>query len=715
MFELSIACKYLSPRRRQLSVSIISLISVIVIALVVWLIVVFFSVTNGLEKNWIQKLIALTAPVRITPTEAYYHSYYYLIDSISDSSGYSKKSIREKKESVVTNPYDPTIDEEVPPSWPSPDLNAQGELKDIVRLAYEAVEEQSVIAPIEPQDFELTSTYIRLHLLRPADTLQNSSFNQVSQSLLAYPVYMSALEKNNQSLAQTFLPINGTDLANLFLLLGMRHPIEDESPYEAPVPIDPSGVQKRMNDFFQFVQVNTLQTTTAGWVIPSSLIPSQGSWKGCAIVKNDQITHFVVAPSFDSSDLQQTLQEQGYQTFPATLLLKGDQYSLLTDQKQWDLPKKVPLLMMGGFSFPAHLISTSLQEARSPQDVRFQVHFQLQGIDIEGEIPYKGVEIEKALVQNKIAEDSSNIIPFWFHSSTNRNNKISHVLPNNEKMGEGIILPRSFRDAGALLGDRGSLTYYSPTTSTWQEQHIPIYVAGFYDPGIIPIGGKFILASPETTAIIRSSHQQEEPSMQTTGINIQFNPLDKADQIKKGIIDSLKKKGIHRYWNVETYQEYEFTKNIIQELQSQKNLFMLIAIIIMVVACSNIISMLIILVNDKKREIGILRSMGASSKNIGLIFGIAGTLIGVVGSMLGIAGAILTLRHLDLLFALLSRWQGHEMFNIQLYGQVIPQELSIEALSFVIIITVSISLFAGLIPAIKASLLRPSQVLRSGG
>src|ERR1700704_6021378 len=99
MFELSVALKYLIPRRRQLSVSIISLISVLVIALVVWLIVVFFSVTNGLEKNWIQKLTALTAPLRITPTEAYYNSYYYQIDSISDASQYNPKTIREKKES----------------------------------------------------------------------------------------------------------------------------------------------------------------------------------------------------------------------------------------------------------------------------------------------------------------------------------------------------------------------------------------------------------------------------------------------------------------------------------------------------------------------------------------------------------------------------------------------------------------------------------------
>ena len=116
MFELSVALKYLTPRWRQLSVSIISLISILVISLVVWLIVVFFSVTNGLEKGWIQKLTALTAPVRVTPTQAYYDSYYYQVDGISANSDYTLKSLSEKLQASETDPYDPNMDEEAPSS-----------------------------------------------------------------------------------------------------------------------------------------------------------------------------------------------------------------------------------------------------------------------------------------------------------------------------------------------------------------------------------------------------------------------------------------------------------------------------------------------------------------------------------------------------------------------------------------------------------------------
>ena len=85
--------------------------------------------TNGLEKSWIVKLTALTAPVRITPTDAYYNSYFYQIDKVSEEAGYSTKTIREKLESSLSDPYNPEIDQELPPTFPSPDLNEDGILK----------------------------------------------------------------------------------------------------------------------------------------------------------------------------------------------------------------------------------------------------------------------------------------------------------------------------------------------------------------------------------------------------------------------------------------------------------------------------------------------------------------------------------------------------------------------------------------------------------
>ena len=132
MFELAVAWKYLVPRRRQLSVSIISLVSICVIALVVWLMLLFFSITSGVERHWISKLVAVAAPVRITPTADYYNSYYHQVDLISAASGYRHKSLTEKRSGFNGDPYDPLYDSEVPTSFAAPNLAEDGQLRDLV-------------------------------------------------------------------------------------------------------------------------------------------------------------------------------------------------------------------------------------------------------------------------------------------------------------------------------------------------------------------------------------------------------------------------------------------------------------------------------------------------------------------------------------------------------------------------------------------------------
>ena len=239
-----------------------------------------------------------------------------------------------------------------------------------------------------------------------------------------------------------------------------------------------------------------------------------------------------------------------------------------------------------------------------------------------------------------------------------------------------------------------------------------IFVAGFYEPGVIPLGGKCILVNQQVTSLIRSSYLQDTNSL-TNGINIRFDKIEQADHVKTSLQRAFTEAGIAPYWKIETYKEYDFTKDIIQQLHSEKNLFTLLATIIIAVACSNIISMLIILVNDKKLEIGIMRSMGASAPSIALIFGICGILMGVAGNILGILAAILTLKNLQPLINIISRIQGYEMFNPLFFGDTLPTDLSFEALAFVVMVTALISLTAGLVPAIKACMMRPSAILRS--
>lgn len=706
MFELSVACKYLLPRRRQLSVSIISSISIVVIALVVWLVIVFFSVTNGLERGWIEKLTALTAPIRLTPTSAYYHSYYYLIDSISEASDYSLKTIREKQETLLTDPYRSEIDVEVPLNWPLPDRTTEGEVKDLVKEVYRAINAITGIKGIMAKDFELTGTHLQLNLSRTAPLTYTERSETATRSTLSYPAYLSTFDGEHPQWKQMLLQLDGEDYSNLLALTERSSRIEEEGSAPEESLISPVLFRERVAHLFQTMTVQSLTTREGGWPIPSSLLSSQGSWEGYALLKGTEIEQ-VIIPSHRRlmAQLYEQLHRSGV-TAVRGVVKWQEQRMAFHPQGGAPLPLAPHMLYLAAHtSFTAHFSPSSLDKASRVAQLLFEAEIPIQGIVLRGQVPYRGLRIAHA-----IPLSSPPLPPQWVYSLSSPSPHF--LLPSDHALGEGILLPKGFREAGVRIGDRGTLSYLSPTASLIQEEKLPIYVTGFYDPGLIPIGGKFLLASAETTTLIRAAHQTEGQSHVSNGINLYLFNYSDAESVKHQLEEQLREKGIARYWKVETYRDYEFSKEMLGELQSQKHLFMLIALVIICVACSNIISMLIILVNDKKREIGILQAMGASRLSIGAIFGLAGACIGAIGSGLGIIAAIVTLRHLERLVGLLGQLQGHALFSPKMYGSVLPHDLSHEALCFVMVATLFLSMLAGTIPAIKAGCLKPSEILR---
>lgn len=688
MFELSVALKYLRPRWRQLSVSIISLISVLVIALVVWLIVVFFSVTNGLEKNWVQKLISLTAPIRITPTNHYYKSYYYQIDSISNNSDYTLKSIAEKKETLESNPYDEGMDEEVPKDWPSPDLTPEGKLLDPVKTAYSILEKDFPFLKVS--DYEATGAQIKLRLIR--ETANGS----LTQAFINQPALIGTLDSNNPTLINSLLPFNASDYNNILKTIPFSSILEENEGLETL----PSHLTKKiLNDYFQQVLVSQLFIPKGG-TIPKSLLPINVKFSCIALYENQVLKEiWLPTETKEIETLFFELQRKGISLEKNTLLVE-DSFIRLKDKEEPIFPL-IPI-KTSGISLKAQLDNESLQEANLPKSVYFNVSGTLQSYSLTEKIPLGKMLIGQA-ARSPIHTPSA----FWINQLQDK-----LELPKADYRGDGILLPKAFKDVGVLIGDIGYISYYVPTLSNVQEQRAPIYVAGFYDPGIIPVGGKFIIANRTLTSLIRSAHSQDNNS-NSNGINIRFDNLDQAPEIKNALSKAFKEAGIEDYWKIATFREFDYAKDLLQQLQSDKSLFMIIAAVIILVACSNIISLLVILVNDKKIEIGILRSLGASSYSITCIFGICGIALGVTGSALGTIAAALTLKNLDILIWALSFIQGQGAFNPVYYGNALPNQISSEAIIFVIAATAVTSLIAGVVPAVKACLMKPSAVLKS--
>lgn len=483
-FEFSLARKYLWPRRRQLSVSLICLLSVFVITLVVWLLLTFLSVMGGIEKGWLEKLTSLNAPVKVCPTHNYFNSYYYQIDSIASNSNYSLKSIGEKRLSDTTDPYIEDIDTNIPQDWQLPDRSGDGSVKDLVKEAFGAIDEIHEPGMVA-QEFELSGAMLRLKLVR------------------------------------------------------------------------------------------------------------------------------------------------------------GDSHHFLSQ-------------------------------------VAFVTNF-------ADKSPY---------VQNLITE------------------KVD--LAPDENGVPGMLLPNSFANQGVIIGDHGFLSYGGSGASSGQEMRLKVRVAGFYNPGVMAIGPKCVLVPPNVSSMLHSTGDAYslDPT-ESSGIQVWFDDLSKAEDVKHALQAKLDEKGLTPYWRVLSYHDYDFAKDLLQQFKSDKMLFTLIATIILIVAASNIISSLVLLVNNKKKEIGILQSMGASKKSIVSIFALCGVIIGAVSSIIGGVAAYLTLANIDTIIGFISYIQGHDLFNSMFYDSSFPSTLSKDAVIFIAIATPVISLLAGLIPAIKAARLSPSQILRS--
>ena len=664
MFEPFVAFKYLLPRKRSLSAALISLISILVISLVVWLVLVFLSVTTGIEKKWLKGLTSLNAPVRIAPTKAYYSSYYYQIDNLSSSSGYSFKTIGEKAESDCLDPYKNDMDIELPYHMPK---NAN---IDLVKKAYSVLD---TFPKINYQDYEMSGALLKLTLLRD-DRSQFSFSREKKTSYLSQMSYLLSLMDKSPNLYSLFLEPKAKDI---------NHVLETQV-----------FSQDEVKSFFSQIEVKTVETTK-DWQMPLNLLEDNTSYQGFAAVKNGKV--FKIFLLKDSS-----ADRKYVQFLEGSLVKKDGGYAFISKEKQYLLEDMTSISLDAPITFKTKLINNSIDAAKRISHVQFNVEGIIQGKKIKGILPFADMDIELF----ELVKNSSPL--FW---ATQNDGKIQLPVRDGK---QGVILPKALRKSGALIGDEGHLIYTIQTATSMTEQRLPVFVAGFYDPGLFPVGSRFIIVPNDITRIINSSVATFSPdATPTNGIYLWTNDLSQVDNLKQMLEKKLQDAKISPYWQVETYKDYEFSKDMMQQFQSDRLLFTLVAIIVLIVACSNIISLLILLVHDKKREIAVMQALGATKKSIAYIFGLCGVIMGAISSVIGTVAAYFTLKHIDIVARLLSAVQGHSAFNAVFFGESLPSQMSFDALLLVLIATPIISFVAGLIPAIKATKLSPSSTLRS--
>jgi lipoprotein-releasing system permease protein len=153
---------------------------------------------------------------------------------------------------------------------------------------------------------------------------------------------------------------------------------------------------------------------------------------------------------------------------------------------------------------------------------------------------------------------------------------------------------------------------------------------------------------------------------------------------------------------------------IVAVLQIQKNTMFIVLGMIILVAAFNVISSLIMLVKDKRRDIAVLRTLGASSGAMLRIFIMCGAFVGVAGTLLGTFLGVTVCWNLEAIQHAIESLTGGQVFDSSVFLlTALPNNVHWPSVAQVVGLALALSLLATLYPAWKAASTDPVEVLRN--
>jgi lipoprotein-releasing system permease protein len=148
-------------------------------------------------------------------------------------------------------------------------------------------------------------------------------------------------------------------------------------------------------------------------------------------------------------------------------------------------------------------------------------------------------------------------------------------------------------------------------------------------------------------------------------------------------------------------------------LKVERTVMFLILTLIILVAAFNIISSMIMLVNDKNKNIALLRTLGMKKSQIMKIFLICGSSIGVIGTLLGLLIGVLFSANINNIKAWLESATDTTLFNPTIYFlSTLPSKIFASDVIIITSMALVISFLATIYPAYKASKANPAEILR---
>jgi lipoprotein-releasing system permease protein len=183
------------------------------------------------------------------------------------------------------------------------------------------------------------------------------------------------------------------------------------------------------------------------------------------------------------------------------------------------------------------------------------------------------------------------------------------------------------------------------------------------------------------------------------GYDIRLNHINNSERIKKILQDQLDKNN----FSINTW--YDFHQELYAVMQVERWTAYIILSLIIAVATFNILGSLSMSVIEKKRDIGILRSMGVTENSILQIFMFEGLLIGIIGTLLGVMIGYLVCY-------IQIKYNIYPLDPSQYKIDSLPIEVRFSDFFFISGVAMILSFFASLYPAKRAAKVNPISAIK---
>ena len=324
---------------------------------------------------------------------------------------------------------------------------------------------------------------------------------------------------------------------------------------------------------------------------------------------------------------------------------------------------------------------------------------QIEGLApyIEGEGMLKqGADLSGTLLRGILPEEEAKVSEIVYHMKVG---KLGDLVAGEYR----IVIGKELATALAVEpGDKVDLMI--PQASVTPAGVLPRFrrftVAGVFEVGMYEFDrGLVLIHLADAQALYRMDDQ-------VTGVRLKLHDLFEAPRVARELAGQLP--GIY-YVSDWTRQHANFFRAV----RTEKMVMFIILSLIVGVAAFNIVSTLVMVVQDKQADIAILRTLGAKPGSIMAIFMVQGSVIGIFGTILGVIGGVALALNVPVLVPLLEQLMGQQFLAPDVYYiSDLPSELKWTDVGRIASLSLALGLISTLYPAWRASRTQPAEALR---